>query len=176
MATTLDRIRLAVTTFDDPGQLWTMAGELIARGIGAKQLCIVATAPAMALLRRLRPPRLGGASSSENGLDSELADLCDDVELCCQLRTGEGVMASSGPVMDLLLGGLPSGGAASKVIIDENSLDPEGALRQGSPTLVVLSKEASQQRTATQTLLRYSQHRVKTFEIAVPPELETHRV
>ncbi len=175
MATTLDRIRIAVTTFDDAEQLWSMIGGLVDRGIDPTQLCIVATAPAMALLRRLRPTHDDRTMSAGPHIGSQLADLCEDVEPVCKLRDAKAVLATSGPVLKLLLGGLARGDTARKLIIDENSLDPESSLRQGAPALVVLSNESAQQRTATQMLLRRSQHRVKTFDLALPRELESQR-
>jgi hypothetical protein len=173
MAATLDRIRLSATAFDDAQQLWGMIGALIARGIDATQLCIVATASAMVMIRRFGPARLSKGRASVGGLDARLADLSGDVEPCCELSSGEPVLASSGPVLDLLLCGRGRMGAAGRSLIDDISLAPDRALHQGAPTLVVLSHEASQQRIATQTLLRHSQHRVRTFELTPPPRSPT---
>lgn len=166
------RLRLAVTTFEQPETLWLTICRLLGQGLRCEQMCVLGRASAMALLRREKP---GGHCSLGAAATSRLspATLFDDVAPCSELSDGEVVLATSGPVLELLSEHLSASGATRALLLDNGCQGGAGPLCDGMLTLVVWSCEASQQRIATRALLSSSLNRVRTFELALPGPADT---
>lgn len=162
MIMSIDRVRLAITAFDEPERLWQTLNDLLKQGIGPEQMCLVARPEALKAVSQVKatilPPaqmaRLAGLCSSTRSVPMPAA------------RNGKPLEASCGPLLDLLLQD-PLRSPLSVVQSEEDRKLFDEFAHENDVVLVVLSNQPRQQLAATRAMLAGSLRRVTTHEYAI---------
>jgi hypothetical protein len=162
MTIQIDRVRLAITAFDEPERLWQTLNDLLGRGIDPGQMCLMG-----------RPRVLKAACKIKAGLVppaklNRLAGLCAATQEFSlpALWGGGAFVASSGPLLDLLLQER-SGSPFVKSSSEDDRRVLDDLAHADDVILVVQSRAPRQQLVATRAMLAGSLRRVTTHEYAM---------
>ena len=158
-----DQLRLAITAFDDPQEVWSTILALLAKGFAIEQFCLVALAAIMARVGPLERV-FGAESSSLRALTEQVEDWPTGG---ARASDGHRLVATSGSLFRSMLPAPGDGHSTKAHITEEHRSELESQVRRGAIVLIVKASNPAQQWLSTRTLLDQSSHSVKTYEFAV---------
>lgn len=158
MSGTANLYRLAITYFEDPGNLRDAVKGLLDAGQLMDQICLVALPELMAGLLGARWP--------DDADRLRLLPLCGDLSPWPGAAHEHEIVASQGPLLQSLIAGRIIGNGREKAIRlpNEHKAEVDDRVRRGAIALLVRSTTQSQQLASTRILLKLSTSGVRTYE------------